>query len=111
MDFTNTKEELILSLKNDFGIHNVEVLEALKKVPREEFLPVKLKQYAYLNKALLIAENQTISQPLIVALMTQALDLAKTDKVLEIGTGSGYQAAILSLLSQKVVSIEYFKKL
>lgn len=87
-------------------IHDSRVLAAMAQVPREEFVPEGLRGYAYANRALGIGHGQTISQPLIVGLMTQALQLGGGERVLEIGTGSGYQAAILSLLSSEVVSVE-----
>jgi protein-L-isoaspartate(D-aspartate) O-methyltransferase len=82
------------------------VLDAIRRVPREKFVPPELGQHAYENHPLSIGHDQTISQPLIVAMMTQALLLKGDEKVLEIGTGSGYQAAILSLLARYVVSVE-----
>ncbi len=88
------------------GITDERVLEVMRKVRREKFIPDSLRNRAYGNYPLPIGENQTISQPYIVALMTQALELKPTDKVLEIGTGSGYQAAILAKLSSIVYTIE-----
>jgi protein-L-isoaspartate(D-aspartate) O-methyltransferase len=88
------------------GITNEAVIAAMKKVKRHTFLPETLRDRAYGNYPLPIGENQTISQPYIVALMTQALQLKKTDRVLEIGTGSGYQAAILAELAEIVYTIE-----
>jgi protein-L-isoaspartate(D-aspartate) O-methyltransferase len=82
------------------------VLAAMRKVKRHKFIPETLRDRAYGNYPLPIGENQTISQPYIVGLMTQALEIKKTDQVLEIGTGSGYQAAILAELSEIVYSIE-----
>jgi protein-L-isoaspartate(D-aspartate) O-methyltransferase len=82
------------------------VLDAIRRVPREAFVPEDLRQAAYENRPLPIGHDQTISQPLMVAIMTQALLLTGDEKVLEIGTGSGYQAAILSLLSKHVVTVE-----
>lgn len=82
------------------------VLEAMDRVPREHFLPDDLREYAYENRPLPIGYGQTISQPLIVAMMSQALMLKGDERVLEIGTGSGYQAAVLSLLSAHVVTVE-----
>ncbi|MEX2237055.1 MAG: protein-L-isoaspartate(D-aspartate) O-methyltransferase [Dehalococcoidia bacterium] len=82
------------------------VIAAFAQVPREEFVPLELRPYAYEDRALPIGEEQTISQPLMVALMTQALKLEGNERVLEIGTGSGYQAAILSLLAAEVFSVE-----
>ncbi len=83
-----------------------QVLEALAAVPRHVFLPEVLRPAAYINRPLPIGHEQTISQPFIVALMTDLLDLGATDRVLEIGTGSGYQAAVLGQLVQQVYSLE-----
>jgi len=93
------------------GITDARVLEAMRKVPRHLFLEEALADRAYEDSALPIGEKQTISQPYIVALMTQALALRPTDKVLEIGTGSGYQTAILAELAERVYSIERVKSL
>ncbi len=82
------------------------VVDAIARVPREAFVPPELRQSAYENMPLPIDYGQTISQPLIVALMTEALLLGGSEKVLEIGTGSGYQTAVLSLLAAHVVSVE-----
>ena len=82
------------------------VLNAIARVPRESFVPPELRLHAYENRPLPIGHGQTISQPLIVALMTQALDLRGDEKVLEVGTGSGYQAALLSRLATHVVTVE-----
>jgi protein-L-isoaspartate(D-aspartate) O-methyltransferase len=82
------------------------VLNALESVPREIFLPEELREFAYENRPLPIGYGQTISQPLIVAIMTQALMLKGDERVLEVGTGSGYQAAVLSLLAAQVVTVE-----
>jgi protein-L-isoaspartate(D-aspartate) O-methyltransferase len=82
------------------------VLQAMGEIPREEFLPDHLRRHAYDDRALGIGHGQTISQPLVVAAMTQALELKPEDKVLEVGTGSGYQAAILARLAARVVTVE-----
>jgi protein-L-isoaspartate(D-aspartate) O-methyltransferase len=87
------------------------VLEVMGKVPRHEFVPVELRAYAYANSPLPIGCDKTISQPFIVALMTDLLDLKPADRVLEIGTGLGYQAAILCALAQKVYSVEFIEEL
>jgi protein-L-isoaspartate(D-aspartate) O-methyltransferase len=87
------------------------VIRALAKVPRHEFVPEEKQSAAYLNRPLGIGHGQTISQPYIVAIMTDLLNLAPTSKVLELGTGSGYQAAILSELVAQVYSIEIIKPL
>jgi protein-L-isoaspartate(D-aspartate) O-methyltransferase len=83
-----------------------EVMEAMGRVPRDKFVSGALKSVAYDNSPLPIGNGQTISQPFIVALMTDLLNLSKDDVILEVGTGSGYQAAILSLLVNKVFTIE-----
>ena len=82
------------------------VMTAMGKVPRHEFVPIELQPYAYANIPLPIGFDKTISQPFIVALMTDLLDISADDTVLEIGTGSGYQAAVLSLLARDVFTIE-----
>ena len=84
---------------------------AMTEVPRHEFVPPEYGSSAYRNTPLPIGHGQTISQPLIVALMTELLQLEKTDKVLEVGTGSGYQAAILSVLAGEVYTIEIVPEL
>lgn len=88
------------------GIRDERVLEAMGRVRREEFLPAEIAHEAYLDCALPIACEQTMSQPIIVAMMSEALQLSGTERVLEIGTGSGYQAAILGELAAEVFSIE-----
>lgn len=87
-------------------IRDRRVIDAMARVPREIFVPEELRASAYENMPLPIGFGQTISQPLIVALMTEALQLRGDEKVLEIGTGSGYQTAVLSLLDDHVVSVE-----
>lgn len=87
------------------------VLDALRKAPRHEFVPDSQRPYAYQNRPLPIGYGQTISQPYIVAVMTDLLKLKKTDRTLEIGTGSGYQAAILAELADSVYSIEIIEPL
>jgi protein-L-isoaspartate(D-aspartate) O-methyltransferase len=93
------------------GVKNQRVLESMRQTPRHEFVPLKERQRAYFDMALPIGESQTISPPFIVAYMTEALDPQPTDKVLEIGTGSGYQAAVLSPLVKDVYTIEIVEKL
>ena len=87
------------------------VMMAMSKVPRHEFVPIEFQPYAYANIPLPIGFNKTISQPFIVALMTDLLDIRTDDVVLEIGTGLGYQAAILAELARKVYSIEIIEEL
>src|SRR5229473_5428322 len=87
------------------------VMMAMGKVPRHEFVPIELQPYAYANVPLPIGFEKTISQPFIVALMTDLLDIKADDSVLEIGTGLGYQAAILAQLARKVYSVEIIEEL
>jgi protein-L-isoaspartate(D-aspartate) O-methyltransferase len=88
------------------GIQSTRVLAAMDRVPRERFLPSAVRSQAYADRALPIGQEQTISQPYIVALMSEALQLTGAERVLDVGTGSGYQAAVLAELAQSVVSIE-----
>jgi protein-L-isoaspartate(D-aspartate) O-methyltransferase len=87
------------------------VMAAMEKVPRHEFVPIEFRAYAYANIPIPIGFGKTISQPFIVALMTDLLDIGPDDAVLEIGTGLGYQAAILAQLARKVYSIEIIEEL
>jgi len=100
-------EEQIISR----GIRDERVLAAMRKVLRHEFLPEAIRGNAYVDQALPIGEGQTMSQPYMVALMTQLLELTGTERVLEIGTGSGYQAAVLAELAGKVYTVERIKTL
>lgn len=93
------------------GIKSQQVLDAFRKVKRHQFVPEEYRSMAYADQALPIGKGQTISQPYIVAYMTEALDLKSTDCVLEVGTGSGYQAAILAELCDTVYSIEIIESL
>ena len=104
------RRQLIASL-HKMGIRDERVLEALATVPRETFIDEAQRNLAYADRALPINMGQTISQPLMVATMTQALQLSGKERVLEIGTGSGYQTAILSRLAAYVVSIERHEQL
>ncbi len=104
------KAQLIMTLRS-MGILSSKVLTAIEKTPRELFIPKHLSHYAYENSPLPIGYDQTISQPYIVALMTEKLDLKSSDVVLEIGTGSGYQTSILSKLVRKIYTIERIKPL
>jgi protein-L-isoaspartate(D-aspartate) O-methyltransferase len=92
------------------GIYNQKILEAFSKIPRHMFVPKVLRFDSYKNVALPMGKNQTISQPLTVAYMTQALDLNENDVVLEIGTGSGFQTAILAYIVSHVYTIEVFSE-
>ena len=102
------KVNLIMNLRS-MGISSEKVLSAIETIPREIFLPSNFQSYAYQNNPLPIGFEQTISQLFIVALMTEALSLKEYDKILEIGTGSGYQTSSLSILSRRVYSIERLK--
>ena len=104
------KIRLILELR-EAGISSSNVLSAIEKIPREIFIPNNFRNQAYENIALPIGDGQTISQPYIVALMTQSLELNNKHKVLELGTGSGYQSCVLSLLTRRVYTIERIKSL
>jgi protein-L-isoaspartate(D-aspartate) O-methyltransferase len=101
---------LLMELRG-LGVSDARVLGALERVPREVFVPGAFKDQAYENVALPIGHGQTISQPLVVALMTEALEVGERDKVLEIGTGSGYQTAVLARLCRRVFSIERHRAL
>ncbi|MEX2426426.1 MAG: protein-L-isoaspartate(D-aspartate) O-methyltransferase [Thermomicrobiaceae bacterium] len=107
----NDQIKHLLAELNQSGIRNRRVLSAIATVPRDEFVSERLLHQAWENRALPIDEGQTISQPLIVGMMTQALHLEGSERVLEIGTGSGYQAAILAELASEVVTIERFPAL
>jgi protein-L-isoaspartate(D-aspartate) O-methyltransferase len=93
------------------GIDDVRLLEVLKRIPREQFLEDRFRRYAYDDRALPIPEGQTISQPYIVAAMVDALELKPQDRVLEVGTGSGYAAAVLAELADRVFTIERHQRL
>ena len=108
--FNKKNNDLIKELKEK-GIVSKNILDAIKKVPRELFVNETHVQWAYENMALPVECGQTISQPFVVAYMIDCLKLKKTDKVLEVGTGTGYQAAIISHLCQEIYTIEIFNKL
>jgi protein-L-isoaspartate(D-aspartate) O-methyltransferase len=109
-EFALQRQKLIEMLRQS-GIEDTRVLATLDDVPREIFVDASLQKSAYANQALPIYLDQTISQPFMVALMTQALQLSGTERVLEIGTGSGYQTAILAHLAAHVYSIERHQSL
>ena len=109
-DFLLHKANLIMQLRSQ-SITDKSILSAVEKVPREKFVPESLRQHAYENASLPIAGNQTISQPYVVACMTQELALKQSDRVLEIGTGSGYQTAILSFLARRIYTVERIRPL
>lgn len=104
MDYDKARTQLINYLRNE--IKDSQVLSAMARVPREKFIPLEERRLSYEDRALPIGFDQTISQPFIVALMTEALELKSSDKVLEVGTGNGYQAAILAELARQVITVE-----
>ena len=101
---------LIMTLRGQ-GIRDTAVLSAIENTPREAFIPKALEKHAYENVSLPIAHGQTISQPFVVARMSAELELTGKERVLEIGTGSGYQAAVLSHLCRRVYTIERLRPL
>lgn len=105
------RAEMVAQQLRDRGIRDPRVLAAMQRVPRHEFVPKVGRRNAYADAPIVIGGGQTISQPYMVAVMTELLDLSPTDRVLEIGTGSGYQAAILSLLAREVITIERIPEL
>lgn len=109
--YTQMRKNMVEHQLKSRDISDEKVLEAMEKVPRHLFVSPRYRNQAYEDHPLPIGEGQTISQPYIVALMTQYLDLSQGEKVLEIGTGSGYQAAVLSHLTDQVYSIEIREKL
>jgi len=109
-DIAAQRQQLFESLRHS-GIYDLRVLAAIASIPREHFIDETLRNLAYADRALPISKGQTISQPLMVAVMTQALQLTGQERVLEIGTGSGYQAAILARLSAHVYSVERYQEL
>ncbi len=111
VNFKKARERMVEAQVMARGVHDERVLEAMRKVPRHLFVDEALRDQAYNDHPLPIAENQTISQPYIVGLMTESLELKGAEKVLEIGTGSGYQAAVLAELADRVFSIERFPEL
>ncbi|MFH1428603.1 MAG: protein-L-isoaspartate(D-aspartate) O-methyltransferase [Candidatus Margulisiibacteriota bacterium] len=105
-DYINYRRQMIEEQLIPRGISSEPVLRALEEVPRHLFVPPYSKNIAYADCALPIGEGQTISQPYMVAIMTEQLDITGLSKVLEIGTGSGYQAAILAQIANKIITIE-----
>src|SRR5438270_10789732 len=110
-DFPAQRERMVKEQIVRRGVVEERVLAAMRKVPREEFVPAEFRAESYTDRPLPIGYDQTISQPFIVAFMTEALRLQPTHRVLEIGTGSGYQAAILAELVAAVYSIEMIEPL
>jgi protein-L-isoaspartate(D-aspartate) O-methyltransferase len=114
-EYTRARERLVASLEQTRltaeGIKDEQVLKAMRAVPRHEYVPASQKSRAYVDSPLPIGHGQTISQPYIVALMTQLLRVTEDDVVLEIGTGSGYQAAVLAEIVKEVYTIEIVEPL
>ena len=106
VDWVSKRTQMIDMHLTPRGIWNPAVLKAVKQVPRHEFVPQHIRKLAYADRPLPIGEGQTISQPYVVAWMSQLLELEKGMKVLEIGTGSGYQAAVLATMGVKTYSME-----
>jgi protein-L-isoaspartate(D-aspartate) O-methyltransferase len=111
MTFNLQRERLVENELRLLGIRNEAVLKAMREVPREAFVSEELREFAYRNAPLPIGSGQTISQPLIVAHMAEALELGPNDRVLEIGAGSGYAAAILSWIAKEVFTVERHREL
>ena len=109
-DFAKQRRNLIDELRSQ-GITSSTVLDAMLKVPRHKFVPAAQRHLAYQNRPLSIGHDQTISQPFIVGYMTEAASIAPGEKVLEIGTGSGYQAAVLAELAKEIYTIEIIPEL
>lgn len=105
-EYDRAREQMVRNQIEARGITDPLVLAAMRQVPRHLFVPAEMRDSAYRDAPLPIGEGQTISQPYIVALMTEMLELTGGERVLEIGTGSGYQAAILSLLAREVYTVE-----
>ncbi|HPP30094.1 MAG TPA: protein-L-isoaspartate(D-aspartate) O-methyltransferase [bacterium] len=111
LDFGKMRRIMVKNQIVARGIRDKRVIDAFLKVPRERFVPEHLKEYAYEDGPLSIGKGQTISQPYIVALMTECLELKGKEKVLEVGTGSGYQAAIIAEMGCDVYSVERIPEL
>jgi protein-L-isoaspartate(D-aspartate) O-methyltransferase len=109
--FTAFRERMVSTQIRERGVRDQRVLDAMLRVPRHEFVPQNQRIHAYEDRPLPIGHKQTISQPYIVALMTELLELQPDDRVLEIGTGSGYQAAILAEITPHVYTIEIIPEL
>jgi len=106
VDWAEARARMVFGQLERRGIHDPRVLDAMRSVPRHLFVPPERQASAYEDRALPIGDGQTISQPYMVAIMTEALSIAAGAHVLEIGTGSGYQAAILAVLAREVITIE-----
>lgn len=105
-DYRAERERLVRESMEARGIRNAAILRVMRDTPRHEFMPENVRRWAYEDRPVPIGYEQTISQPSLVAFMTEALDVGKSHRVLEIGTGSGYQAAVLAPLAKEVYTIE-----
>jgi protein-L-isoaspartate(D-aspartate) O-methyltransferase len=110
-NYAEERESMVAKQIESRGIKDAQVLEAMKKVPRHMFVPENMRKFAYNDEPLPIGKGQTISQPYIVAYMTEALQLSSEGRVLEVGTGSGYQAAILAEIVKDVYTVEIIDEL
>ena len=109
--FTAQRDAMVERAIRGRGVRSKNVLDAMRSVPREDFLPAEMREFAYEDTPLPIEADQTISQPYIVAFMVEALGLEGGERVLEIGAGSGYAAAVLSRIARSVVTIERYRTL
>ena len=109
--YTRERASMVTEQLRRRGISDARVLDVMRKVPRHLFVPESVRPFAYADRPLPIGHGQTISQPFVVAYMTDALGVARTHRVLEIGTGSGYQAAVLAHLAREVYSVEIVPEL
>ena len=110
-EFEAARDRMVREQIEARGVQSPAVLEAMRKTPRHQFVPVSLQPWAYMDFPLPIGSGQTISQPFVVAIMTELLDVQTSHRALEIGTGSGYQAAVLSGLAREVYTIEIVPEL
>lgn len=109
--FVPYREHMVLSQIEARGVKDPQVLETMRSVPRHEFVPLEYQEYSYADQPLPIGYGQTISQPYMVAVMTELLGVEEGDKVLEVGTGSGYQAAVLAEITDEVYTVEIIPEL
>jgi len=109
--FAPYREHMVRSQIEARGVKEPQVLETMRSVPRQEFVPQEYQEYSYADQPLPIGYGQTISQPYIVALMTELLEIEEGDRVLEVGTGSGYQAAVLAEITDEVYTVEIIPEL
>lgn len=110
-DYADKRRRMVDEQIRGRGVRDERVLQAMEGVERHRFVPERMKECAYADEALPIGEGQTISQPYMVALMSECLELRRDESVLEVGTGSGYQAAVLSCLAREVYSVERVERL